>query len=294
MKDRVWVMLSEITKRGVYPLHSYRLGIFRLPVNLTDESTITNIASEIKKNGFKVDRYADRIYATYSWKESDTDSLTGKPLSANLDIVVEVVTGEVIDIIYQIQPVEKFGDFYWIKNYRQKANHNAKMIIDTILRNTSIGDKLISHYQKIEKLSLEKSIEKLSDLTPLAINPKTRSSNPPPPPAASSALSHEIDTSDIRPAMTTSPPASIPTTSADTSISLTGSGTDHSKVEGPINTSFKSSRQKTGKFKGISVWGPVDPPGQLGIWGDSVCVDFDICIGDGACIEACPVNVYEW
>ena len=29
-------------------------------------------------------------------------------------------------------------------------------------------------------------------------------------------------------------------------------------------------------------------------YGDSVTVDFDICIGDGACIEACPVNVYEW
>jgi NAD-dependent dihydropyrimidine dehydrogenase PreA subunit len=80
----------------------------------------------------------------------------------------------------------------------------------------------------------------------------------------------------------------------ETSISLTGSGTDFSKVEGPIDTSFKSSRQKAGKFKGISVWGPVDAPGQLGIWGDNVCVDFDICIGDGACIEACPVNVYEW
>ena len=33
---------------------------------------------------------------------------------------------------------------------------------------------------------------------------------------------------------------------------------------------------------------------SAGIWGDSVSVDFDICIGDGACIEACPVNVYEW
>ena len=80
----------------------------------------------------------------------------------------------------------------------------------------------------------------------------------------------------------------------ETTISLTGSGTDHSKVDGPIDTSFKSKRQKAGKFKGISVWGPIDPPGQLGIWGDSVAVDFDICIGDGACIEACPVNVYEW
>ncbi|MDR4510309.1 MAG: ferredoxin family protein [Nitrososphaeraceae archaeon] len=294
LKDRVWVMLSEVTKRGVYPLHSYRLGIFRLPVNLTDESTITNIANEIKKNGFKVDRYADRIYAKYDWKESDIDPLTGKELSTNIDIVVEVVTGEVIDLIYQIQPIEKFGDFYWVKNYRQKANEKAKMVIDTILRNTSIGDKLVSHYQKIEKLSLEKSIEKLNDLTPLATNPKIRSLNPPPPPAASASLSQEIATSDIRPAKTTSPPTSVPASTADTSISLTGSGTDYSKVEGPIDTSFKSSRQKTGKFKGISVWGPVDPPGQLGIWGDSVCVDFDICIGDGACIEACPVNVYEW
>jgi NAD-dependent dihydropyrimidine dehydrogenase PreA subunit len=80
----------------------------------------------------------------------------------------------------------------------------------------------------------------------------------------------------------------------ETTITLTGSGTDHSKVDGPIDTSFKSKRQHAGKFKGINVWGPVDAPGQLGIWGDSVCVDFDICIGDGACIEACPVNVYEW
>ena len=80
----------------------------------------------------------------------------------------------------------------------------------------------------------------------------------------------------------------------ETTISLTGSGTNYSKVDGPIDTTFKSKRQKSGKFKDISVWGPIDPPGQLGIWGDSVCVDFDICIGDGACIDACPVNVYEW
>src|SRR3712207_7023989 len=25
-----------------------------------------------------------------------------------------------------------------------------------------------------------------------------------------------------------------------------------------------------------------------------ICIDFDICVADGACIEACPVNVYEW
>ena len=78
------------------------------------------------------------------------------------------------------------------------------------------------------------------------------------------------------------------------SLKLTGTGTDHEAIEGPIDTGFKSSRQPVGKFQGIQVWGPYDAPGQLGIWGTDVCVDFDICVSDGACIDACPVNVYEW
>ena len=93
----------------------------------------------------------------------------------------------------------------------------------------------------------------------------------------------------------TTPAAAAPAAgSANTTISLTGSGTNYSKVDGPIDPSFKSKRQVTGTFQGIKVWGPVDPPGQLGIWGTEVTVDFDICVADGACIEACPVNVYEW
>ena len=101
----------------------------------------------------------------------------------------------------------------------------------------------------------------------------------------------------------TSATASITTTaattattagSANTTISLNGTGTNYSKAEGPIDPEFKSKRQVVGSFQGIKVWGPVDPPGQLGIWGTQVTVDFDICIADGACIEACPVNVYEW
>jgi NAD-dependent dihydropyrimidine dehydrogenase PreA subunit len=80
----------------------------------------------------------------------------------------------------------------------------------------------------------------------------------------------------------------------NTTISLTGTGTNYSKVDGPIDVGFKSNRQQAGTFQGIKVWGPLDPPGQLGIWGTEVCVDFDICVADGACIEACPVNVYEW
>jgi NAD-dependent dihydropyrimidine dehydrogenase PreA subunit len=82
--------------------------------------------------------------------------------------------------------------------------------------------------------------------------------------------------------------------SANTTISLTGNGTNYSKVDGPIDPGFKSKRQQAGTFQDIKVWGPLDAPGQLGIWGTEVCVDFDICIADGACIEACPVNVYEW
>ena len=102
------------------------------------------------------------------------------------------------------------------------------------------------------------------------------------------------------PAASTSAPPPTPlvsaggSKSANTTISLTGNGTNYSKVDGPIDPSFKSNRQQAGMFQGIKVWGPLDPPGQLGIWGTEVCVDFDICVADGACIEACPVNVYEW
>jgi ferredoxin len=101
------------------------------------------------------------------------------------------------------------------------------------------------------------------------------------------------------PTPATLPPASeqkleVSTGGGPTTFSLSGTGTSYSGVEGPIDKDFKSKRQVTGKFQGINVWGPIDPPGQLGVWGTEVCVDFDICVADGACIEACPVNVYEW
>jgi len=88
--------------------------------------------------------------------------------------------------------------------------------------------------------------------------------------------------------------ATAATSAGQTTISLTGTGTSYSKAQGPIDTKFKEKRQVVGTYQNVKVWGPVDPPGQLGIWGSEVCVDFDICIADGACIEACPVNVYEW
>lgn len=61
-----------------------------------------------------------------------------------------------------------------------------------------------------------------------------------------------------------------------------------------IDPEFMKKRQKTSDHSGHAVWGPVEPPTKLGIHGTNVAVDFDICIADGACIEVCPVNVYEW
>ena len=293
LKNRVWAMISEVAKRGVYPLHGSRLGVFRIPVDITEHTDISSIMTDLKNSGFIVDAYADRIYATYKWNEKGIDPLNQEELSADLLITVEIVTGEVVDIIYQIKPLEFFGDPYWVRNYRQKADQNAKMVIDTIIRNTKIGDKLIAHYQKAEKLSLEAAMKKLEELTPLAKNPKSRATT-----TASSNLS--ASAAPKPPASISPPPAPIApvaaggASSANTTISLTGNGTNYSKVDGPIDPGFKSKRQQAGTFQGIKVWGPLDAPGQLGIWGTEVCVDFDICIADGACIEACPVNVYEW
>ena len=33
---------------------------------------------------------------------------------------------------------------------------------------------------------------------------------------------------------------------------------------------------------------------KLGVSGTMVAIDWDSCIGDGACIEACPVQVFQW
>jgi protein-S-isoprenylcysteine O-methyltransferase Ste14/NAD-dependent dihydropyrimidine dehydrogenase PreA subunit len=62
----------------------------------------------------------------------------------------------------------------------------------------------------------------------------------------------------------------------------------------PIDPAFKKNRNKSGDEKGVTIWGPVDPPGILGIRGTSVAVDWDICTGCGVCLEVCPVKLYEW
>ena len=290
LKDRVWTMLSETAKRGVYPLHGNKLGIYRIPIEITDKAEIAGIQNDLRSSGFAMSTHADRIYVTHKWTEKGVDSVTGEDLSVDMNITVEIVTGEVVDLIYQIRQIEYFGDPYWVRNYRQTADRNAKMIIDTIVRNTKIGDKMIAQYQKAEKLTAEQAIKKLDELTPLAKNPKVRSALAPPPAAASAAPKPAAT-----PAMASAPAAAAaPAAGGTTTISLSGTGTSYSKVDGPIDAKFKEKRQQVGKFQDIAVWGPLDAPGQLGIWGTNVCIDFDICVADGACIEACPVNVYEW
>src|SRR5215208_182503 len=269
LRDRVWTMLSEVAKRGVYPLHGNKLGIYRIPLEITQKSEIQSILNDLRSSGFKMDTHADRIYITYKWTEKGVDPVTGKELSADLNITVEIITGEVVDLIYQIRQLEYFGDPYWIKNYRQKADQNAKMVIDTIIRNTKIGDKFIAHSQKADKSASSKPVAASATATaPAAAIPA--------PPAATAAGGGASGAG------------------GQTTISLTGTGTSYSTAEGPIDPKFKEKRQVTGTYQGIKVWGPIDPPGQLGIWGQEVCIDFDICVADGACIEACPVNVYEW
>ena len=69
---------------------------------------------------------------------------------------------------------------------------------------------------------------------------------------------------------------------------------------GPIDVEYKSKMGPTAAFKttegySIKTWGRVGTDNDvLGVWGEFVSVDYDICVADGACIDACPVGVYEW
>ena len=157
-------MEAPTAKRGVYPLHGYKLGLYRLPIKLDDPAEITSVHDGLKKT-FEMDMYADRIYATYRWVEETTGSEYKR---ADLSVTVEIVTGEVVDIIYQIFPIEHFGDSQWVEEYRKKADHYAKMIIDTMLRNTILADKMVASLEKTEKISAQQALEKLEEMTPLA------------------------------------------------------------------------------------------------------------------------------
>ena len=59
----------------------------------------------------------------------------------------------------------------------------------------------------------------------------------------------------------------------------------------PIDADFQAHRFPS-TFGTLQVW--KNSNSVQGIFGTEVAVDFDLCVGDGACIEVCPVNVFEW
>ena len=62
----------------------------------------------------------------------------------------------------------------------------------------------------------------------------------------------------------------------------------------PIDPDFQTKRQVVSEHNGHKVWGPVETPQKLGIHGTTSAVDWDSCIGDGVCIDVCPVSLYDW
>ena len=262
-------MEDKTAKRGVYPLHGYKLGLYRLPIKLEELPELKSVHDGLKKT-FEMDMYADRIFATYRWNEQNMKDPDAKGYEeVELSVTVEIVSGEVVDIIYQIFPIEKFGDPNWVRDYRKKADHFAKMVIDTILRNTILADKMVSYLAKSEKISEVAAIQKLEELTPLAkivLGAK-------PKPVEASDDDEEEDDGAIE----------IP---------------DGAKP-GPIDVDYKSKMKASKSYDApehiIKTWGRKGSEnGIMGVWGEFVSVDYDICVADGACIEACPVGVYEW
>src|SRR3990172_5519973 len=218
LKDRVYTMEAPTAKRGVYPLHGYKLGLYRLPIKLDEPIEIQSVHDGMK-NTFAMDTYADRIYATYSWKEENMPDPDAKGYEqVELNITVEIVTGEVVDIIYQIFPIKKL----------EEMTPLAKIVPDA---------------KPIPVIKEEK-------------------------PEAGGKVGQEWKGGGIKP--------------------------------GPIDVEYKSKMGQSAPFKTpanypIKTWGRVGADnGIMGVWGEFVSVDYDICIADGGCIDACPVNVYEW
>ena len=266
-------MESPTAKRGVYPLHGYKLGLYRLPIKLDDPAEMKSIHDGLK-NTFEMDMYADRIFATYNWTEENMpDKYSRDYEKVDLSITVEIVSGEVVDIIYQIFPLDKFGDPHWISDYRKKADHFAKMIIDTILRNTILSDKMTESLIKTEKISEDQAFIRLEELTPLAqIVPDAK---PKP-------VEEKVEVA----------------SSGDIKNEIKRDGNE--PVDGPIDVEYKSKMKPSASFTApskyeISTWGRVGSDNKvMGVWGEFVSVDYDICVADGACIDACPVAVYEF
>ena len=89
-------------------------------------------------------------------------------------------------------------------------------------------------------------------------------------------------------------------------INEEGEEEDDSEIEipdwakpGPIDVDYKSKMKSSAAYEApehtIKTWGRRGTSnGIMGVWGEFVSVDYDICIADGGCLAACPVGVYEW
>ena len=125
---------------------------------------------------------------------------------------------------------------------------------------------------KTEKISESQAIGKISELTPLA----------------------QI-VLDAKPIAKIEPPK--PLVEGKKQV-VTRDG--ESVVPGPIDVEYKDKMDPSASFKTktgneLKTWGRVGTDNKvMGVWGEFCSVDFDICIGDGACIDACPVAVYEF
>ena len=146
------------------------------------------------------------------------------------------------------------------------------MIIDTLLRNTILSDKMVEHIMKSEKVSEAQALTRLEELTPLAqivLDAKPIAKIKPPQPAVEGKKQViQRDGEEV--------------------------------VPGPIDIDYKDKMDQSAPFKTktgneLKTWGRAGTDNKvMGVWGEFVSVDFDICIADGACIDACPVGVFEF
>ncbi len=61
----------------------------------------------------------------------------------------------------------------------------------------------------------------------------------------------------------------------------------------PIDPSFQTKLKVSGEHNGHKTWAAAEP-GKMGIHGTYAAVDWDVCVGDGVCIDVCPVSLYDW